>query len=151
MMSCAAAGLTLTACGSDTRSTPTATAAPALPPPPASIPADYRTLLALLDPLQGVAKCTSNGPASAVCSLVTTTTNASQISIIRPFQVKVFGSTQAVSGYVKMIKQTNGTRASTGSSVRAALVGPHWVVIPQTTTADLLTTLKTYLGGSIVR
>lgn len=144
------AALALTACGSDSRSVPTARAAPTLVAPPATIPADYRTLGAILAPLKGVAQCSKNGPASAVCSLVTTTTNAGQISIIRPFQVKVFTSTQAVATYVTLVKQTNVTRAGTDSAVRQALVGPHWVVIPQTTTADLLATVKQYLGGSIV-
>ncbi len=145
------AATAVAACGSSTPQTPQGgSALPRLAAPPASVPSDYTTLTALEKQLTGVARCSGNGPQSAVCSFATTTTNDGQIASIQPFQVKVFGSTAAATQYVALVHQTNTTRAATGTAERTLLVGPHWVVVPQTTTASLLERqLQPYLGGTI--
>ena len=143
--------LAVAGCGSSAPETPQGgTALPRLPPPPTSVPADYTTLTALEGQLSGVASCSSNGPQSAVCSFVTTTTDDGQIASIEPFQLKVFRSTAATTQYVGLVTATNATRSSTGVAERFLLAGPHWVAVPQTTTArSLETELKAYLGGTI--
>jgi hypothetical protein len=154
LLGLALAGAALAGCGSNNVAIKTAgTNAPVLSPPPAVRPPasqDYTTLTAILAPLKGVATCNNSGPGAAVCSLLTTTTNFSQIADIRPFQVKVFTTTAATQAYVTLVEETNETRASTGTAIRNTLTGPHWVVTPQTTTAGLLTEVQAYLGGTLV-
>jgi hypothetical protein len=146
LLGLALAGAALAGCGSNNVAIKTAgTNAPVLSPSQ-----DYTTLTAILAPLKGVATCNNSGPGAAVCSLLTTTTNFSQIADIRPFQVKVFTTTAATQAYVTLVEETNETRASTGTAIRNTLTGPHWVVTPQTTTAGLLTEVQAYLGGTLV-
>jgi hypothetical protein len=145
------AAVVLTACGSSTPKTPTGgTALPRLAAPRAGIPSDYTSLAAMEKQLSGAARCTGNGPQSAVCSFLTTTTNGGQIASIQPFQLKVFRSTAAATQYASLVTETNRTRAATGVAERFLLAGPHWVAVPQITTPrSLETLLETYLGGTI--
>lgn len=142
--------LALTACGSSSQP-----AAPGfvqeLKAPPASVPADYTNVAAIVHQLQGVASCVSNGPQSEICTLVTSGMNTAEIATIRPFQVKVFGSVTDTQAYLKYLHGVNVTYAADGSEVREALTGPHWVAAPQTEATGLAARLKPYLGGTITQ
>lgn len=122
-----------------------------LPPPPATVPADYTTVAALVRQLAGVAHCTPNGPQSAVCTLVTTTTNTAQIVTASPFQAKVFATPAQATAYLAYVHGANLTYAKDGSPVRQALTGPHWVVTPQVDITGLAQRLRPYLGGTITQ
>lgn len=144
------AGLALAGCGSSAKP-----AAPGfvqeLKAPPATVPADYTAVAAIVHQLQGVASCTANGPQSEICTLVTAGMNTAEISNIRPFQVKVFGSPADTKAYLSYVHGANVTYANDGSAVRQVLTGPHWVAAPQTDVSNLAATLKPYLGGTITQ
>lgn len=144
----AALALVLTACGSSSQP-----AAPGsvqeLKAPPASVPADYTSVAAIVHQLQGVATCVSNGPQSDICTLVTAAMNTAEIATVKPFQVKVFRSVADTQAYLTYLRGVNATYAQDGSPVRQALTGPHWVATPQTEADGLAARLKPYLGGTI--
>ncbi len=147
----AAAAAVLAACGSQPAAVPTGgSALPSLAAARGIAPGDYTSVAALEARLRGVAICTANGPQSAICSLTTTSPNASEIASIEPFQIKVFGTLSLTRQYLTLLAATNQTRASTGTPSRASLSGPHWVATPQTTTADLMRQVQTYLGGMLL-
>ena len=152
MVAVGAAGsvLALAACGSSpTPATPGFVQE--LKAPPATVPADYTSVAAITHQLQGVATCTANGPMSAICTLVTAEMNTAEISNVRPFQVKVFGTPAQTEAYLGYVRGLNVTYAKDGSAVRQALTGPHWVVTPQTESTGLTAGLKPYLGGTLTQ
>lgn len=146
----AGAVLALAACGSSSQP-----AAPGfvqeLKAPPATIPGDYTSVGAMTRQLQGVASCTENGPMSAICTLVTAEMNTAQISSVRPFQMKVFGTPKQTQAYLTYVHGLNVTYAKDGSEVREALTGPHWVVTPQTEATGIVARLRPYLGGTVTQ
>ncbi len=150
---CLLAGLLLggaAACGgsSSIKAEPAA-GGQSLPAAPASIPADFTTVAQIEAQLRGVANCTANGPMSAICTLLTTTTNTAQIATITPFQVKVFKTTAELQSYLAYVKGANAAYAGTGSAERQYLVGGHWIVTPQVDTSGLVQIVSTYLGGTL--
>ncbi|MGH3743397.1 MAG: hypothetical protein ACRDTP_00870 [Mycobacteriales bacterium] len=119
--------------------------------PPATVPPDYTSVAAIVHQLEGVATCTPNGPQSEVCTLVTSAMNSAEIATVKPFQVKVFATPDATQAYLRYVHGVNVTYAKDGSPVRRALTGPHWVVTPQSESADIAARLKPYLGGTITQ
>lgn len=142
------AAAALAGCGSASHPPPPG-AEHELTPPPATVPPDYTTVDGIVRQLQGVATCSPNGPQSEVCTLVTSAQNPAEIATVQPFQVKVFGTTAGTRAYLTYVHGVNQTYAKDGSAVRRALTGPHWVVTPQSESADIAARLRPYLGGTI--